>query len=94
MADLVRGQKPAQALTTLRFANKAAALPLAKAIQTALANTRMRGLDEEKVIFKVLEVNEGPKMKRSRAGSRGHANPYKRRMSHIKIVLSDEKGER
>ena len=30
------------------------------------------------------------KMRRFQAGTRGRVKPYKRRMAHIKIVLSDE----
>ena len=47
----------------------------------------------ETVTFKSIEINEGPRMKRFRPGSKGRANPYKRRMSHIKIVLTDEISE-
>lgn len=86
VADLVRNQSPMQALITLKFANKAASIPLTKAIKTVLANSGNR----EDVAFKTIEINEGPKLKRFRAGSRGHADPYVRRWSHIKVVLTDE----
>ncbi len=86
VADLVRNMKPEQALVTLKFANKAASVPLSKAIKTVLANSGNRS----DVFFQTIEINEGPKLKRFRAGSRGHADPYKKRWSHIKIVLTDE----
>jgi large subunit ribosomal protein L22 len=86
VADMIRKMKPAQALETLQFTNKAAALPLAKAIKTALANAKT-----DDVVFKSLEINEGMKLKRYRAGTagRGRGRPYKKRWSHIKIVLTD-----
>lgn len=87
---MVRKMEPEKALETLRFTNKAAAEDLLKAIQTVLANAKQKGM--EKVGFEKIEINEGPRMKRFRAGARGRAKPYKRRMSHIKIVLTDEKG--
>lgn len=90
VADMVRKMEPSQAVTVLKFTPKAAAKDLSSAIKTALANARQAGLTSEKVEFKVLEINEGPKMKRFRAGSRGRANPYQRRMAAIRIVLSDE----
>ena len=88
VADLVRKMEPVKALETLRFSQKAAAKELGKANTTALANAKQKGL--EKTGFKKIEINEGPKMRRFRAGTRGRVKPYKRRMSHIRIVLSDE----
>ncbi len=93
VADMVRKMKPSVALQTLEFTPKAAAVPLAKAIKTALGNARQQGLEDENMVFSKLEVNEGLKYRRFHAGSKGRANPYKKRTSHIKIVLSDEKGE-
>lgn len=94
VADAVRGMKPAAALTTLEFTNKAAAGLLSKAIKTVVANAKQQGLEDDKLSFVKIEVNEGVRLRRMRPGSRGHANPYKKRTSHIKIVLSDEGGER
>lgn len=91
VADMVRKMKPGTALQALQFTNKAAALPLSKAIKTVLANAKVLNIGEEDVAFKKIEINEGPMMKRIRAGSRGRANPYKKRSSQIKIVLSNEK---
>lgn len=92
VADIVRKMKPSLALQTLEFTPKVAALPLSKAIKTALGNAKQQGLSEEGLSFESVEVNEGSKHRRFRAGSRGHADSYKKRTSHIKIVLSDEKG--
>ncbi len=71
----------------MQFTNQSAAVPLLKAIKTALANAK-----KETLIFKSLEINEGMKLKRYRAGTagRGRGRPYKRRWAHIKIVLTDE----
>lgn len=88
VTDMVRKMEPDKALETLRFTQKAAAKELSAAIVTALANAKQKGL--EKVNFEKIEINEGPKMRRFRAGTRGRVKPYKRRMAHIKIVLSDE----
>lgn len=90
VADMVRSVSPLKALDLLAFSYKAAGEDLAKAIKTALGNAKQLGLDQTEVIFKSLEVNESMKMKRFRAGTRGRAKPYRRKMSHIKIVLSDE----
>lgn len=90
VAEMIRKMKPLKALQTLEFTNKAAAGDLAKAIKTALGNARGQSLDEEKLQFAKLEVNEGMKLGRFRAGARGRVKPFRKKLSHIKIVLSDE----
>jgi large subunit ribosomal protein L22 len=88
VADMARKMKPDEALNVLTFTHKSAALDLQKAIKVALANASSKGLVE--VSFKSIEINEGPKMRRFQAGTRGRVKPFKRRMAHIKIVLTDE----
>ncbi len=90
VADMVRKIEPAKALDILRVTPKAAAEELEKALETVLANAKQQGLDVSKLTFKELEINESTKMRRFRAGTRGRAKPYKKRMSHIKIVLSGD----
>lgn len=90
VADMVRKMSPAQALNVLRVTPKIAAKDLRKAISTVLANAKQAGLDGNDVFFKKLEIGESIKMRRFRAGTRGRAKPFKRRMAHIKIVLSDQ----
>lgn len=89
VAQMVRKMKPAVALETLRFTPKNAARDLSAAIETVLANAKQAGMSVDNLVFKNLEINESLKMKRHRAGTRGRVKPYKKRMSHIKIVLSD-----
>jgi large subunit ribosomal protein L22 len=86
VADMVRKMTPDQAVETLQFTQKSAAEPLIKAIKTALANAGKK----EGLSFSKLEINEGLKMRRFRAAPRGRVRPYKKRFSHIRIVLTDE----
>ena len=88
VADMVRKMRPEQALDILQFTNKAAALDLSKAIKTALSNAN----GQSGLVFKSIEINEGPKMRRYRMGTagRGRGRPYKKRLSHIKVVLTDD----
>lgn len=87
VADMVRKLEPALALNILKFTKKAAAKDLGEAIKVALANAKTGGLSN--TYFKHIEINEGPKMRRFHAGTRGRVKPFKRRMAHIKIVLTD-----
>lgn len=91
VARMVGKMEPTKALEVLQITNKAAVKDLMAAIQTVLANAKHKGM--EKVLFKTIEINEGSKMKRYRAGTRGRVRPYVKKMSHIKIVLSDGKEE-
>lgn len=88
VADMVRKMDPYVALEVLQFTTNAAARPLAKAIKTVVANAGSK----DGLSFKSIEINEGLKMKRYRVGTagRGRGRPYKKRTSHIKIVLTDE----
>ncbi len=94
VADLVRKTKPEQSLKILQFINKAAAKPLAQAIKTVLANAKQQKLSPEDLKFKKLEIDEGPTLGRYHAGTKGRIKPYKKRFSHIKIVLTDELEDR
>ena len=82
------GLNPTQALERLELAGKRAALTLRKAVSVAIANAKQASLNPDDLIFKEIQINEGPVLKRFRAGSRGRAKPYKKRMSHIRIVLT------
>lgn len=93
VADMAKKLHPSKAISVLNFTPQSAAKDFTKAIETALANAKQQGLSADVMYFKSVEINEGPKMRRFRAGSKGMALPYKRRMSHIKIVLSDETSE-
>ncbi len=84
---------PQKALEYLKFANKRAAKPLSKIIQSAIANAKNNfGLKPENLSFKEIQVGEGPTLKRWRAVSRGRAHPIMKRTSHIKIILEAENG--
>lgn len=90
VADMVRKMQPGGALDILRVTPKNAAKDFMKTLETALANAKQQGLDAKALAFKTIEINESSKMRRFRAGTRGRVRPFKRRMAHIKIVLSDE----
>ncbi len=93
VSDMIRKMEPARALDILGLTPKAAAKDLEKALRSVLANAKQQGLDASKLTFKKVEINESMKMRRFRAGTRGRVKPYKKRMAHIKIVLSDEQSQ-
>lgn len=88
VAKTIRGLSPNKALEKLQFIIKSASLPLTKILKSALANAQNKGQAKtEELKIKSLEVLPGPSFKRWRPTSRGRAHPYKKRTSHIKVVL-------
>ena len=90
--DLIRGKSVAEADKILRNINKEAARLSRKVLVSAVANAENNlGLNKADLVVKEAVVNEGQTMKRMKFGSRGHVDPIKKRTSHIKIVVSDNK---
>lgn len=88
LAKSIKSMAPKQATQVLRLMNQSGALPLGKVILSALANAKNSNLAEDELGFKKIEVLPGSAMKRFRAVSRGMAHSYKKRMSHVKVVLT------
>lgn len=91
LADSIRTMKPLRALTYLDAMGKSAARPMANVIRSALANAKEKQGESEALTIGSIEVMGGPVMKRWHAVSRGSAHAYKKRMTHIRVVLTDEK---
>jgi large subunit ribosomal protein L22 len=90
VADAVRVLSPEQALAHLKFTDKAAALPMYKAIKQAVANAKEQmGLAVNKLAFKTIDVMDGPTYKRFQPVSRGMAHSIMKRTSHIRVELKE-----
>ncbi len=89
--DLVRGKMADDAVSRLRFANKAAAEPVSKLIVSAIANAENNfGLNREKLYIHQITADEAPTRKWRRFGARGRFKPILRRSSHVKVVLREK----
>lgn len=93
LADLIRKMSPVKAIEVLPFTGKRGWESLAKVIKAALAGARERGISEDSLKFKEIQIGEGPRLKRGRPVSRGQWHPYKKRMSHIRVILTTLKAE-
>ena len=92
VADAIRNKSVAQALNSLTLIKKRGSGVLHKTLKSAIANAINNAkLKEDSLVIKNIEVDQGPFLKRSRPSGRGRFHPYKKRSSHIKIVLTDEK---
>ncbi len=88
VADFVRGKRVTQALTTLSFLSKEAAFPIKSVIESAVSNAKNNNqADTSSLVIKEIRVDEGIVLKRRMPRARGSAYPFKKRTSHIKVVL-------
>ncbi len=90
VVDLVRGKKIQEAQTILRFTKKVAAGMVGKVLKSAIANAAQNpNIDEKNLYVKEIFVGQGPSLKRWRARAQGRAAGFKKRMSHITVVLDE-----
>jgi large subunit ribosomal protein L22 len=88
LVDSIKNQRPQQAVETLTYLHKSGAADLKKVIASALANAKNKNVAAlTDLEFKHIDVLPGSAMKRFRAVSRGMAHTYKKRMSHVTVVL-------
>lgn len=91
--DLVRrlqGLPVADALSILEFSERKAGILLRKTLKSAVANAENGAkLSVDKLKVKHAVIEEGPRLRRFWARSRGSASPILKRMCHIRMVLTD-----
>ena len=91
VVDVIKKMTPAKALESLPFIKKRASEYLFKVIKSATANAFQKGTDINNLVFKEIQIGEGPRLKRGQPVSRGRWHPIKKRMSHIKVILMTKK---
>jgi large subunit ribosomal protein L22 len=91
VVDLIRGKKIEDALTTLQFCKKHAALPVKKLLESAIANAVHNHMAlRESLIVEAAFVNEGSSLKRWAPKAMGRATRILKRNSHITIIVGGE----
>jgi large subunit ribosomal protein L22 len=92
--DTVRGKNVDQAVSSLKFLNKAAAIPVGNLIVSAIANAEQNfGLNREGLYVYAISADEAQTRKWRRFGARGRFKPILRRTSHIKVILRERAGK-
>ncbi len=93
VARVIQGRPASEAMELVRFIPRKSARLIAKTLKSAIANAENNNeLSVENLIVARAIIEEGPVLKRFKAAARGSASPRKKRMSHIRIVLSDKVG--
>jgi len=93
--DQLRGLDVDEALNVLNFLPHAAARPVMKVINSAVANAEENfGIPRDELYVAKIVADEGPgvmpgKGRRRRYGARGRASLIRKRSSHITVVLEE-----
>lgn len=94
VADLVRGKSAAHALALLSALPKRAAEPMAKLIQSAVANAQVQGAAADQLVIATIEVNGGVVFKRSMPRARGRGSAIRKKTSKITLTLGPKKAKK
>lgn len=90
VTDLVRGKNLSEALTILKFTPGKGAELVEKVVQSAAANAENNhNMDVSKLYVAEIYANQGPTLKRWRAGAQGRAGRILKRSSHIGVTLKE-----
>lgn len=92
IAQEVKKMRIVDALGVLSNSPKRGATDIKKTLESAIANAKnTKQLRQEDLVIKKIDVNSGSSFKRWHAISRGSAHEYKKRTSHITVVLNEVK---
>jgi large subunit ribosomal protein L22 len=90
VSRIIQGRKAAEAVDYLALIPRKSARLIAKTLRSAIANAENNNnLSADSLTVKFALIENGPVLKRFKAGARGTAKPRVKRMAHIRIVLSD-----
>lgn len=91
VASLVRGRSVDDALVILSHVPRRAAIDVRKTIESAKANaSHNHKVKTDNLQIAEISVTSGPSLKRYRPASHGRALPFKRRSSHIRVVVEGD----
>jgi large subunit ribosomal protein L22 len=100
VVDLIRGLPATDAQAVVGFDPHAAAVPVKKVLDSAIANAehiarvRSQRFEADELFVTEAFVDEGPTLKRFRPRAQGRAYRIRKRTSHITIVVEPGANER
>jgi len=90
VARTIQGRRANDAVEYLTLIPRKSARLIVKTLKSAIANAENNNnLASDTLTVKRALVENGPVLKRFKAGPKGSAMPRRKKMSHIRIVLSD-----
>jgi len=90
----IRGRPYREALMLLEFMPWRACRPTLVALQSAAANAQNQfNMDKSRLYVHSCKADRGPYSKRMRPVSKGQGHPYRRRQTHLEIILREMSDE-
>lgn len=93
VADAIRGMSVNEALETLQFAPQRAAAFYLKVLKSAVANAaQSEQVNLNRLCISDIRADDGPLLNnrmRWRPGPQGRAMPYRKRTSHLTVIVSE-----
>ena len=94
VADLIRGQRVAHALSLLKYETKHPAARLEKLLMSAISNWESKNketkLEEADLFVKEIHVAGGRILKRLRPAPQGRAHRIRKRSNHITLIVDSK----
>lgn len=91
LVDVVRGKNALYALNWLRTYRSQRSETVKKVLDSVLANAKsLKSIEPKDLFVKEICVDQGPIHRYFKPGAQGRANPQRRRLCHMKIVLESK----
>ncbi|TVR01176.1 MAG: 50S ribosomal protein L22 [Deltaproteobacteria bacterium] len=89
LVDMIRHMDVQEAITVLQYSERRAGVPLAKLLESGVANIResIPDWNIDDLVVASAWVNEGPTMRRFRPRARGMASRIRKRTSQVTVEL-------
>jgi large subunit ribosomal protein L22 len=88
IANVIRGKDVTYAIDWLTIYKVKRAEPILKTLKSAVANANdLNKLSPQELVVKEIRIDHGPMIKYFKPGAMGRSNPYRKRMSHISIIV-------
>ena len=94
-ADVIRGKDADYALHWLKTQSVRRAVPLQKAIESAVANAHnLQALSKKELKIVEIRIDQGRIVHYFKPGAMGRANPQRKRFSHISVIVGTKQQKR
>jgi len=92
LARAIQGKSVGEALMVVELNKRKAAVQIGKTLKSAIANAENNAeLSADSLYVAQAVIENGPILKRHWPRARGSASPIQKKMSHIRVTLTDEK---
>jgi len=91
VANAVKHMHVNEAQAQLKMSPKRSSMPVLKLLLSGIAGAKNKNLNQDALIIKEVRVDEGPMLKRFLPRAMGRATPIHKKMSHITLVLEEQK---